>query len=63
MAGSKRRQSSRREERIMEIKAWIQMGCERREVTFDVSEAEIEMSQKPYMVTVPTEAEPRRLSA
>ena len=27
----------------MEIKAWIQMGCERREVTFDVSEAEIEM--------------------
>ena len=26
----------------MEIKAWIQMGCERREVTFDVSEAEIE---------------------
>ena len=26
----------------MEIKAWIQMGCERREVTFDVSEADIE---------------------
>ena len=26
----------------MKIKAWIQMGCERREVTFDVSEAEIE---------------------
>ncbi len=26
----------------MEIKAWIQMGCERREVTYDVSEAEIE---------------------
>ena len=26
----------------MEIKAWIQMGCERRDVTFDVSEAEIE---------------------
>ena len=26
----------------MEVKAWIQMGCERREVTFDVSEAEIE---------------------
>ena len=25
----------------MEVKAWIQMGCERREVTFDVSEAEI----------------------
>ncbi len=25
----------------MEIKAWIQMGCERREVSFDVSEAEI----------------------
>ena len=24
----------------MEIKAWIQMGCERREVTFDVSAAE-----------------------
>ena len=26
----------------MKINAWIQMGCERREVTFDVSEAEIE---------------------
>jgi len=26
----------------MEVKAWIQMGCERREVTFDVSEAEFE---------------------
>ena len=26
----------------MKISAWIQMGCERREVTFDVSEAEIE---------------------
>ena len=26
----------------MKVKAWIQMGCERREVTFDVSEAEIE---------------------
>ena len=26
----------------MEVKAWIQMGCERREVRFDVSEAEIE---------------------
>ena len=25
----------------MKINAWIQMGCERREVTFDVSEAEI----------------------
>ena len=24
----------------MEIKAWIQMGCERREVTFDVSDGE-----------------------
>jgi hypothetical protein len=26
----------------MEVKAWIQMGCERREVTFDVSDAEIQ---------------------
>ena len=26
----------------MKINAWIQMGCERREVIFDVSEAEIE---------------------
>ena len=26
----------------MEVKAWIQMGCERREVTFDVSDEEIE---------------------
>ena len=26
----------------MKINAWIQMGCERREVTFDVTEAEIE---------------------
>ena len=26
----------------MKINAWMQMGCERREVTFDVSEAEIE---------------------
>ena len=26
----------------MKIEAWIQMGCERREVTFDVTEAEIE---------------------
>ena len=26
----------------MVVKAWIQMGCERREVTFDVSDAEIE---------------------
>ncbi len=26
----------------MKVNAWIQMGCERREVTFDVSEAEIE---------------------
>ncbi len=26
----------------MEIKAWIQMGCERREVQFAVSEAEVE---------------------
>ena len=26
----------------MEVQAWIQMGCERREVRFDVSEAEIE---------------------
>ena len=26
----------------MKINAWIQMGCERREVTFDVSEADIE---------------------
>ena len=25
----------------MEVKAWIQMGCERREVAFDVSQAEI----------------------
>ena len=25
----------------MEVKAWIQMGCERREVTFEVSEAEM----------------------
>ena len=33
-----RRQSSKG--RIMEIKAWIQMGCERREVTFEVSDAE-----------------------
>ncbi len=24
----------------MEIKAWIQMGCERRDVTFEVSDAE-----------------------
>ena len=26
----------------MKVDAWIQMGCERREVTFDVTEAEIE---------------------
>ena len=26
----------------MKINAWIQMGCERREVTFDVTDAEIE---------------------
>ena len=26
----------------MKLHAWIQMGCERREVTFDVTEAEIE---------------------
>ncbi len=26
----------------MKVNAWIQMGCERREVTFDVSESEIE---------------------
>ena len=26
----------------MKVNAWIQMGCERREATFDVSEAEIE---------------------
>ena len=26
----------------MKINAWIQMGCERREVSFDVTEAEIE---------------------
>ncbi len=26
----------------MNVRAWIQMGCERREVTFDVTEAEIE---------------------
>ena len=26
----------------MKIEAWIQIGCERREVTFDVSEAEIQ---------------------
>ena len=26
----------------MKVNAWIQMGCERREVTFDVTEAEIE---------------------
>ena len=25
----------------MEVKAWIQMGCERREVTFEVSDAEM----------------------
>ncbi len=25
----------------MEVNAWIQMGCERREVTFEVSEAEM----------------------
>ena len=26
----------------MKITAWIQMGCERREVAFDVTEAEME---------------------
>ena len=26
----------------MKIEAWIQMGCERREVTFDVTDEEIE---------------------
>ena len=26
----------------MKINAWIQMGCERREVTFDVTDAEVE---------------------
>ena len=26
----------------MKVKAWIQMGCERREVTFDVTDEEIE---------------------
>ena len=26
----------------MKVNAWIQLGCERREVTFDVSEVEIE---------------------
>lgn len=26
----------------MEVHAWIQMGCERREVTFEVTDAEIE---------------------
>ncbi len=28
----------------MKVNAWVQMGCERREVTFDVTEAEIEMA-------------------
>ena len=28
----------------MKVRAWVQMGCERREVTFDVTEAEIEMA-------------------
>ena len=32
----------RKGRRTRKVKAWIQMGCERREVTFDVSEAEIE---------------------
>ena len=27
----------------MEVKPWIRMGCERREVTFGLTEAEIEM--------------------
>ena len=32
----------RKEREPMKVKAWIQMGCERREVTFDVSDEEME---------------------
>ena len=26
----------------MDVKAWVQMGCERREVTFEVSDVELQ---------------------
>ena len=35
----------------MKINAWIQMGCERREVIFDVSEAEIERVDVSFQST------------
>ena len=31
-----------KEREPMKVNAWIQMGCERREITFDVTDEEIE---------------------
>ena len=36
--------SNHAKDETMKIKAWVQMGCERREVAWEMSEAEIEMA-------------------